>query len=93
MKVRDEIRDKLMEIGIASITPLEALNILQVDNFLSPWLTFKIVCFKIQKWKKSIFQSCPYSLTISGVIMIKALFLIIFLTLFSIQPSGFFFLG
>ncbi len=29
LKVWDEIRDKLKEIDIASITPLEALNILQ----------------------------------------------------------------
>jgi hypothetical protein len=29
LKVWDEIRDKLKEIDISSITPLEALNILQ----------------------------------------------------------------
>jgi hypothetical protein len=29
MKVWDKIRDKLKEIDISSITPLEALNILQ----------------------------------------------------------------
>ena len=29
MKIWDEIRDKLKEIDISSITPLEALNILQ----------------------------------------------------------------
>jgi hypothetical protein len=38
LKVWDEIRDKLKEIDIANITPLEALNILQFlknksDNF------------------------------------------------------------
>ena len=38
LKVWDEIRDKLKEIDISSITPLEALNILQFlktksDNF------------------------------------------------------------
>ncbi len=38
LKIWDEIRDKLKEIGIASLMPLEALNILQFlkiksDNF------------------------------------------------------------
>jgi len=38
LKVWDEIRDKLKEIDIARLTPLEALNILQFlktksDNF------------------------------------------------------------